>query len=80
MRREHGALHEDVTGQERPLSWLFEEEIELKWEKAAPGLVFYTTAQFCRRRKEVMLAPGKGRGGPRCIRSGRLLHAVGSWR
>ncbi|XP_008584460.1 PREDICTED: G patch domain-containing protein 3 [Galeopterus variegatus] len=42
----HEALHEDVTGQERTKERLFEEEIELKWEKGGPGLVFYTDAQF----------------------------------
>ncbi|KFO37694.1 G patch domain-containing protein 3 [Fukomys damarensis] len=42
----HEALHEDVTGQERTSERLFEEEIELKWEKGGSGLVFYTDAQF----------------------------------
>lgn len=42
----HVALHEDVTGQERTSERLFEEEIELKWEKGGSGLVFYTDAQF----------------------------------
>ncbi|XP_035219812.1 G patch domain-containing protein 3-like isoform X1 [Stegodyphus dumicola] len=42
----HEALHEDVTGQERTKERLFEEEIELKWEKGGSGLVFYTDAQF----------------------------------
>ncbi|XP_006975689.1 G patch domain-containing protein 3 [Peromyscus maniculatus bairdii] len=42
----HEALHEDVTGQERTTERLFEEEIELKWEKGGSGLVFYTDAQF----------------------------------
>ncbi|XP_045154859.1 G patch domain-containing protein 3 [Echinops telfairi] len=42
----HEALHEDVTGQERTAERLFEEEIELKWEKGGSGLVFYTDAQF----------------------------------
>lgn len=40
------ALHDDVTGQERSKERLFEEEIELKWEKGGSGLVFYTDAQF----------------------------------
>jgi hypothetical protein len=35
-----------VTGQERTTERLFEEEIELKWEKGGSGLVFYTDAQF----------------------------------
>nr|XP_033809649.1 G patch domain-containing protein 3 [Geotrypetes seraphini] len=42
----HEALHEDVTDQERTKERLFEEEIELKWEKGGSGLVFYTDAQF----------------------------------
>ncbi|XP_074161793.1 G patch domain-containing protein 3 [Sminthopsis crassicaudata] len=42
----HEALHEDVTGQERTTERLFEEEIELKWEKGGSGLVFYTDAQY----------------------------------
>ncbi|KFP29014.1 G patch domain-containing protein 3, partial [Colius striatus] len=42
----HEALHEDVTRQERAQERLFEEEIELKWEKGGSGLVFYTDAQF----------------------------------
>ncbi|NXN03445.1 GPTC3 protein, partial [Sylvia borin] len=42
----HEALHEDVTQQERLRERLFEEEIELKWEKGGSGLVFYTDAQF----------------------------------
>uniref|UniRef100_A0A8C2D513 G patch domain containing 3 n=1 Tax=Cyprinus carpio TaxID=7962 RepID=A0A8C2D513_CYPCA len=42
----HEALHEDVTSQERTKERLFEEEIELKWEKGGSGLVFYTDAQF----------------------------------
>uniref|UniRef100_A0A8C5X9A9 G-patch domain containing 3 n=2 Tax=Malurus cyaneus samueli TaxID=2593467 RepID=A0A8C5X9A9_9PASS len=41
----HQALHEDVTQQERARERLFEEEIELKWEKGGSGLVFYTDAQ-----------------------------------
>ncbi|XP_018416680.1 PREDICTED: G patch domain-containing protein 3 [Nanorana parkeri] len=42
----HEALHEDVTTQERCKERLFEEEIELKWEKGGSGLVFYTDAQL----------------------------------
>jgi len=40
----HEALHNDVTSQERTKERLFEEEIELKWEKGGSGLVFYTGA------------------------------------
>ncbi|CAL1611504.1 unnamed protein product [Knipowitschia caucasica] len=42
----HEALHEDVTAQDRTKERLFEEEIELKWEKGGSGLVFYTDAQY----------------------------------
>ena len=42
----HETLHDDVTQQERTRERLFEEEIELKWEKGGSGLVFYTDAQF----------------------------------
>ncbi|MBN3315033.1 GPTC3 protein, partial [Atractosteus spatula] len=42
----HEALHEDVTRQERAEERLFEDEIELKWEKGGSGLVFYTDAQY----------------------------------
>ena len=38
----HAAFHNDVTSQERTKERLFEEEIELKWEKGGSGLVFYT--------------------------------------
>ncbi|XP_073420000.1 G patch domain-containing protein 3 [Dendrobates tinctorius] len=42
----HEAIHEDVTSQERSKERLYEEEIELKWEKGGSGLVFYTDAQL----------------------------------
>ncbi|KAM9722974.1 G patch domain-containing protein 3 [Menidia menidia] len=42
----HEALHDDVTSQERSKERLYEEEIELKWEKGGSGLVFYTDAQL----------------------------------
>lgn len=42
----HEALYEDVTKQDRVEERLFEEEIELKWEKGGSGLVFYTDAQY----------------------------------
>ena len=42
----HNALHNDVTAQGRCKERLFEEEIELNWEKGGSGLVFYTDAQF----------------------------------
>ncbi|NXI40304.1 GPTC3 protein, partial [Galbula dea] len=47
----HEALHEDVSRQERTEERLFEEEIELKWEKGGSGLVFYTDAQFWQEEK-----------------------------
>lgn len=42
----HNSLNNDVTAQGRCKERLFEEEIELKWEKGGSGLVFYTDAQF----------------------------------
>ncbi|XP_030847552.1 G patch domain-containing protein 3 [Strongylocentrotus purpuratus] len=42
----HESLHEDITSQGRTKERLFEEEIELKWEKGGSGLVFYTDAAF----------------------------------
>ncbi|XP_053310457.1 G patch domain-containing protein 3 [Spea bombifrons] len=42
----HEALHDDVTTQERSKERLYEEKIELKWEKGGSGLVFYTDAQI----------------------------------
>ena len=39
-------LHDDVTEQERTKQRVFEEEVELKWEKGGSGLVFYTDQQF----------------------------------
>ncbi|KAK1153006.1 hypothetical protein AOXY_G30335 [Acipenser oxyrinchus oxyrinchus] len=42
----HEALYEDVTNQGRCEERLFEEKIELKWEKGGSGLVFYTDAQY----------------------------------
>ncbi|XP_017293660.1 G patch domain-containing protein 3 [Kryptolebias marmoratus] len=48
----HEALHDDVTSQERTKERLFEEEIELKWEKGGSGLVFYTDAQYWQEEEE----------------------------
>ncbi|XP_017539630.2 G patch domain-containing protein 3 [Pygocentrus nattereri] len=48
----HEALHEDVTSQERTKERLYEEEIELKWEKGGSGLVFYTDAQYWQEEEE----------------------------
>lgn len=42
----HEALTDDPSNQERNKERLFEEEIELKWEKGGSGLVFYTDAQY----------------------------------
>lgn len=39
-------MHDDVTEQDRTKERLYEEEIELKWEKGGSGLVFYTDAQY----------------------------------
>lgn len=38
----HESLHDDVTKQDRTSPYLYEDEIELKWEKGGSGLVFYT--------------------------------------
>lgn len=35
-----------MTSQERSKERLYEERIELKWEKGGSGLVFYTDAQY----------------------------------
>ena len=48
----HEALHNDVTSQERTKERLFEENIELKWEKGGSGLVFYTDAAFWKQYEE----------------------------
>ncbi|XP_037532950.1 G patch domain-containing protein 3 [Nematolebias whitei] len=48
----HEALHDDVTSQERTKERLYEEEIELKWEKGGSGLVFYTDAQYWQEEEE----------------------------
>ncbi|XP_053376234.1 G patch domain-containing protein 3-like [Mercenaria mercenaria] len=42
----HEALYDDPANQERNKERLYEEEIELKWEKGGSGLVFYTDAQY----------------------------------
>ncbi|OWF42234.1 G patch domain-containing protein 3 [Mizuhopecten yessoensis] len=42
----HEATNDDPSNQERNSDRLFEEEIELKWEKGGSGLVFYTDAQY----------------------------------
>ena len=42
----HEALHDDPANIERNKERLFEEDIELKWEKGGSGLVFYTDAQY----------------------------------
>ncbi|XP_064619924.1 G patch domain-containing protein 3-like [Lineus longissimus] len=42
----HEALYDDPDNQERNKERLFEEKIELKWEKGGSGLVFYTDATY----------------------------------
>ena len=42
----YNTLHDDVDNQSRPKERLFEEDLELKWEKGGSGLVFYTDAYF----------------------------------
>ncbi|XP_069751589.1 G patch domain-containing protein 3 isoform X2 [Narcine bancroftii] len=48
----HEALYEDVTTQDRTKERLYEEEIELKWEKGGSGLVFYTDAQYWQEKRD----------------------------
>ncbi|KAJ8044005.1 G patch domain-containing protein 3 [Holothuria leucospilota] len=40
------ALHDDVTKQDRTEERLFEEEMEIVWDKGSSGLVFYTDAAY----------------------------------
>lgn len=40
----HETLHDDVTEQERNKERLYEEEMEVVWEKGGPGIVWYTDA------------------------------------
>lgn len=42
----HEALHDDVDCQARTKERLYENKIELKWEKGGSGLVFYTDAAY----------------------------------
>ena len=42
----HVTFEDDPTSQERIKERLYEEEIELVWEKGGPGIVWYTDAQF----------------------------------
>lgn len=56
-----------MTGQERTKERLFEEEIELKWEKGGSGLVFYTDAQFWQEEEGGNAGTRLGRSVPCCI-------------
>jgi hypothetical protein len=40
------ALHDDPTNQERNAERMFEDEMEVVWEKGGSGLVWYTDAQY----------------------------------
>ncbi|KAK7100965.1 G patch domain-containing protein 3-like [Littorina saxatilis] len=42
----HEGMYDDVTNQGRTKDRLFEEEMEVVWEKGGSGLVFYTDAQY----------------------------------
>lgn len=46
----HESLHDDVTKQDRTSPYLYEDEIELKWEKGGSGLVFYTVIYFYKKK------------------------------
>lgn len=39
-------MHNDVTSQERTKERLYEEEMEVTWEKGGPGLVWHTDAAY----------------------------------
>ena len=47
----HEALHDEPRKGERNKERLFEEKIELKWEKGGSGLVFYTDAQYWKKQE-----------------------------
>lgn len=68
-----------MTGQERTTERLFEEEIELQWEKGGSGLVFYTDAQFWQE-EEGGNAGTQARAGviPGAFGQGSPFHMVGS--
>lgn len=42
----HEQFYDDPANYEKNKERLFEEKIELKWEKGGSGLVFYTDAQY----------------------------------
>ena len=42
----HEMLHDEIHGQDRNKERLFEEELEVVWEKGGSGLVFYTDAYY----------------------------------
>ena len=42
----HEALHDDVTAHGRTKERLFEEDMEIVWDKGSSGLVFYTDGNF----------------------------------
>ncbi|KAK3752733.1 hypothetical protein QZH41_018704 [Actinostola sp. cb2023] len=48
----HASLHNDITSQERSKERLYEDNIELKWEKGGSGLVWYTDAAFWKQQEE----------------------------
>lgn len=48
----HAALNNDITSQERTKERLYEDNIELKWEKGGSGLVWYTDAAFWKQQEE----------------------------
>ena len=42
----HEALHDDPSNQDRNEERLYENDMEIVWEKGGPGIVWYTDAQF----------------------------------
>ena len=54
----HEALTDDAANRERNKERVFEEELEIVWEKGGSGLVYYTDAQFWREKED----GGRGHG------------------
>ena len=42
----HEEIHDDPSNQDRNKERLFEQNMEVVWEKGGPGIVWYTDAQF----------------------------------
>jgi hypothetical protein len=44
----HEALNDDPSNAERNKERVYEEEMEIVWEKGGPGIVWYTDASYWR--------------------------------